>query len=832
MRFFSILAALLVISLSLLFLNRLPITEKLLAGRIEAIGGRNIQVTVSKLNNSELTVSSLGATFPEDSPLQHLQLQNLALRFSLGDLLKGQVAGVDMELLQIGVGKKKKKPESTFSYQRIQDLLADKQLPPFFPEKISIQHLVFSGPGTPFLAGKPLQIESQILDTKLSVTLLLPGERIRIGAVLLHLSNGTTQLQVDGHHAATRFVHLSLQQKDAEVTGELTSQLDPLSSLFPLLPFSLPEISGEVALQFAARNSQAAPLELELVISGQSLALPGWDLASLSGKLALQADDSNALTFQRESHIEISKLEGPAAHMNTLHFQFSGNLSDKQEQLTLSLDHDSKLMLEGLSRDTLQLERAVITPALTFTHALQGSRLTLHPEFTATIQKLQRDKLYIPLLSLSAEENLLLIFPTDQTRSWGAGSGKITIDLQELQFQDLLVRPALLSLEIQDLKSTRAPSQFHGLFHSKELAVQWKDKSVPLQDIQGDLTINKDNLKLGVALSHAVVPGRIEGSASHDLKQATGKARFSTIQPFDLQEEQTKLKQLVNGLKLPFTLSSGLVDCIITMQWDKGVPTFINSSFDISGGIGGYKNVTLGGIKIQQDVQLFPQLQTLNPGHIFISELNTGLKSENITMSNQLAPAPAGGLPTLILDSIEGELLGGRISSKNICLDSSRPEMDFVVQLNGVVVEEVVKLIKVAGLSATGLIDGNIPVQIRNRKLHVENGELQSRPPGGIIKYLPPGGGKAIPYLPEYVMLALEEFHYDTLSATPLYEPGGTLTLTVHIEGKSPKLDTSRPVHLNLNTEQNLLSLLQSLRYTKNLTEDLEKQIQKGHPKH
>ena len=123
MRFFSILAAFLVISLSLLFLNRLPITEKLLAGRIEAIGGSNIQVTVSTLSSSELTVTSLGAAFPEDSSVQSIQLRDLTLSFSFSDLLKGKVAGLKIAGLQIKLGKKKQKSETTFSYQTLHELL-------------------------------------------------------------------------------------------------------------------------------------------------------------------------------------------------------------------------------------------------------------------------------------------------------------------------------------------------------------------------------------------------------------------------------------------------------------------------------------------------------------------------------------------------------------------------------------------------------------------------------------------------------------------------------------------------------------------------------------
>ncbi|MBU0961072.1 MAG: YdbH domain-containing protein, partial [Proteobacteria bacterium] len=97
--------------------------------------------------------------------------------------------------------------------------------------------------------------------------------------------------------------------------------------------------------------------------------------------------------------------------------------------------------------------------------------------------------------------------------------------------------------------------------------------------------------------------------------------------------------------------------------------------------------------------------------------------------------------------------------------------------------------------------------------------------------YQPAGENNALRQLPAYAIHALEEFHYTQLTATPLYESDGTLTINIHTEGQSPRVNTNRPIHLNLNTSQNILSLLQSLRYSKKLTDDLEKRLQNYQPK-
>jgi hypothetical protein len=42
------------------------------------------------------------------------------------------------------------------------------------------------------------------------------------------------------------------------------------------------------------------------------------------------------------------------------------------------------------------------------------------------------------------------------------------------------------------------------------------------------------------------------------------------------------------------------------------------------------------------------------------------------------------------------------------------------------------------------------------------------------------------------------------------------------LQGKNEQLDPERPVHLNVNTEQNLLSLLQSFEYSNRLEKEMD----------
>ena len=134
---------------------------------------------------------------------------------------------------------------------------------------------------------------------------------------------------------------------------------------------------------------------------------------------------------------------------------------------------------------------------------------------------------------------------------------------------------------------------------------------------------------------------------------------------------------------------------------------------------------------------------------------------------------------------------------------------------------------QVKGLKVSGSVSGELPIRLDKVGLHVDHGSLHNEQAGGIIEYTPPSkSGLANSPLTGYALKALEEFHYNLLAASADYSPDGTLEVKLHLEGKSPRLDTKRPVHLNITTQQNLLSLVKSLRYSDSLTHEIDREVQ------
>ncbi len=563
-----------------------------------------------------------------------------------------------------------------------------------------------------------------------------------------------------------------------------------------------------------------------------------YDLSELlQGKVATLKID----TLQ----INLGKQEGPSPSPpapKDIRQYLPGKISIRHLSLSLP-EIDGKLMLQTVVHNTigkpLDIEIGItgknISPSgweiasLTgklFLQTDNGTVISLQENTHIEIEGLRGASAYLQQAHFQVSGELT----RSPDKGWLAGPAAIRGETRGLELQGMLVQPSSLLLQIEEQITLSPLLLHHSSLESSDLRLQWQGKSLALKNIHMDVKTVRKGLQLSVLFSHALVPGQIEGHVSHNFIKNRGKAHFAMPFPFNLNGEETNSDQLVNGLKLPFLLHNGLLNCNVNMQWENNTLLFVKSGFEVMHGAGKYKNFTFSGLRIEQELQLVPEIRTMHPGTVFLSELYNGFTVTNIEIHNQIIAA-TDTPPTLLIDTIEAEILGGKVSSKDIRLDSTSKDFDILVQLQGVALEEVINLNKLQGLTVTGIVDGSIRIQLNNKQLSIPDGELHSRQPGGTISYLPPGGTAALSKLPATAMKALQEFNYNTLIVTPRYEADGMLNIAIHTEGHSPPLNTTRPVHLNLNTEQNLLSLLQSLRYSKNLTDGLEKRLQTRQPK-
>ena len=136
--------------------------------------------------------------------------------------------------------------------------------------------------------------------------------------------------------------------------------------------------------------------------------------------------------------------------------------------------------------------------------------------------------------------------------------------------------------------------------------------------------------------------------------------------------------------------------------------------------------------------------------------------------------------PLVRVRQFSAQLLGGQARSGPFELDFGREKNTFVVQLEQIGLNEIMKLEQQEGLAGSGMLDGQIPVEISSEGIMVTRGQLSARAPGGNIRYTPTAKVAALAQANpnvDIVVKALSNFQYHLLDVNTDYQPDGDLSL-------------------------------------------------------
>ena len=258
-------------------------------------------------------------------------------------------------------------------------------------------------------------------------------------------------------------------------------------------------------------------------------------------------------------------------------------------------------------------------------------------------------------------------------------------------------------------------------------------------------------------------------------------------------------------------------------SWTPGKKTQLDLSLTLQQGSGFYKQFLFNGLDLHQDLVLLPRLRSKTAGTLSLAHLIGALDLRELSTKINFLPSKFGTLPLIRLTDFKTELFDGTITSPAIQYDLNAPDTSFAVDIKKINLVPLIRLLHQENLQVTGALSGTIPIRIMNAEVYVKNGKLHNEPPGGEIQYTPEDMHQQ--GVTGYALMAVKDFRYDSLRVTADYVPSGRLDLAIHLQGISPLLDANRPVHLNIHAEQNLPDLLQSLRFSKGLIEQLDKRL-------
>lgn len=355
-------------------------------------------------------------------------------------------------------------------------------------------------------------------------------------------------------------------------------------------------------------------------------------------------------------------------------------------------------------------------------------------------------------------------------------------------------------------------------------------------------------VKAGIVAETVDQSVKVTGRVTHDVTTNQGALR-ATLVPRPFSQTGTTLSRLIMPWEYPFDVTAGRLALSAAVTWgadprrassgsdDRQKPRSIAvkqgevtiSAKDLDGY---YEDIVIEDVSttITVNATSLDDVTMAGPAQVRIGRVDSGIALENIALTLRLGRLGFGNgakQPIVDLKNISAHTLGGRVSSPRIYLDPARPPTRFTMKVDGVQLDRLLQLEQQPGLEGTGVLDGSIPITLNGETITIQDGRANVRPPGGVIRFAPLEKTRqmlvqAKPEM-ELVLRALENFRYDVLRTVVNYQEDGTLLLETRLEGKNPDMTESPPVHFNLNVQENIPALLQSVQVVKDIEQRLEK---------
>jgi hypothetical protein len=330
-----------------------------------------------------------------------------------------------------------------------------------------------------------------------------------------------------------------------------------------------------------------------------------------------------------------------------------------------------------------------------------------------------------------------------------------------------------------------------------------------------DGTLNNDaELKLSLQLQHSSATGLRLQAQLPELFLRSGNPLQQTLSawPALLELSDGRLHAKAN-LSLP-SLS--------------GAPSV---QLELSGkGLAGiYDRSALTGLDSTLSLQLDPRQLHIELSELRLQQANPGVPLGPLQLSGSYqAPLAQAARGQLQIRQASSALLGGQVQLAPGQWDLAQGELLLPLNVQGLELEQLFILYPTEGLAGTGTLDGVLPLRIGSAGVTIEQGQLNARQPGGQLQFHSErirALGRSNPAM-QLVAQSLEDFRYATLSSQVNYDQGGKLKLGIRLQGQNPAIEQGRPIHFNINLEEDIPSLLASLQLTGKVGEIIQRRVQ------
>ncbi|OBP15455.1 hypothetical protein A5320_08855 [Rheinheimera sp. SA_1] len=269
----------------------------------------------------------------------------------------------------------------------------------------------------------------------------------------------------------------------------------------------------------------------------------------------------------------------------------------------------------------------------------------------------------------------------------------------------------------------------------------------------------------------------------------------------------------------------------------------VNAKLNELAGI--YDRTAFAGLTVQLLLEADPRSFTLQLPELGLRQLNHGFQAGPARLAAQYRAdwsAPASGDVRLAQAQIG--MFGGQLALGETQFNLQQPNIEFRLLVRQMQLAALLKQHPSGQLLGEGVFSGTVPLRYQRTppasgtavsskataaslaQWQVLGGSLQAEAPGGRLQYQyqPVPGQKASGM--DLAFEALSDFRYQTLASTVDLQPDGKVLLQVKLHGFNPKLQQGRPVHFNINVEEDLPALLTSLQLSSQISDKVRQRIQ------
>ncbi|MHA6494007.1 intermembrane phospholipid transport protein YdbH family protein [Pseudomonas borbori] len=276
-------------------------------------------------------------------------------------------------------------------------------------------------------------------------------------------------------------------------------------------------------------------------------------------------------------------------------------------------------------------------------------------------------------------------------------------------------------------------------------------------------------------------------------------------------------------------LNNGRLSADATLRQPPGGAPGFELALASEGVAGIYDRSLLKGLDGQLRASLKGQQLAVEFDEVRVGEINPGVPLGPLLLSGRYsAPLAQPAAGTLAIDQARLALIGGTVTLAPDSWDLKQLPLTVPLQVQGLSLEQLFILYPTEGLAGSGLLDGELPLRIGSDGVAINAGHLAARAPGGRLRFQSErirALGRSNPAM-QLVTQSLEDFHYSTLSSAVDYHQDGKLNLAMRLEGRNPAIEGGRPIHFNINLEEDIPTLLASLQLTDKVNEIITRRVQ------